>query len=224
MQKEKQMNNQPRSRWMLKALLVFVTVTLLAGQAILPALGKPITPDDLPARNAPTATITVDTTDDELNSDGDCSLREAMTAANTNAAVDNCAAGSGADTIDFSVDGPITLGSTLPFIDDDVTIDGTGHSVAVSGGGTVRVLVVNGGVAVSINTLTIQNGFTDIVVGVTTKEGGGIFNFGNLTVTNSTFSGNQATDKGGAISNGGALTVTNSTFSSNTAGGTGGGI
>ena len=30
------------------------------------------------------ATITVDTFDDELNSDGDCSLREAIEAANTN--------------------------------------------------------------------------------------------------------------------------------------------
>lgn len=44
-------------------------------------------------------TITVSTVDDELNADGDCSLREAIQAANTNAAVDACAAGSGADTI-----------------------------------------------------------------------------------------------------------------------------
>jgi len=34
------------------------------------------------------ATITVNTTVDELNSDGDCSLREAIQAANTDAAVD----------------------------------------------------------------------------------------------------------------------------------------
>src|SRR3970282_2551136 len=45
------------------------------------------------------AAITVNTTDDELNADGDCSLREAITAANTDAAVDACTAGSGADTI-----------------------------------------------------------------------------------------------------------------------------
>jgi len=47
------------------------------------------------------ATITVNTFTDELNADGDCSLREAVVAANTNAAVDSCTAGSGADTINL---------------------------------------------------------------------------------------------------------------------------
>src|SRR5437899_746823 len=45
------------------------------------------------------ATILVTTTADELNADGDCSLRDAIQAANTDAAVDTCPAGSGADTI-----------------------------------------------------------------------------------------------------------------------------
>src|SRR5687767_3174871 len=44
-------------------------------------------------------TISVTTTNDELNADGDCSLREAIQAANADAGVDDCAAGSGADTI-----------------------------------------------------------------------------------------------------------------------------
>lgn len=43
--------------------------------------------------------ITVTTTDDELNHDGDCSLREAIQAANTDLAVDACPAGNGHDTI-----------------------------------------------------------------------------------------------------------------------------
>jgi CSLREA domain-containing protein len=46
--------------------------------------------------------ITVNTTDDELNTDGDCALREAIRAANLDTAVDACAAGSGADTISFA--------------------------------------------------------------------------------------------------------------------------
>jgi len=45
------------------------------------------------AHPASAATITVTTTVDELNTDGDCSLREAVRAANTNLAVDACAAG-----------------------------------------------------------------------------------------------------------------------------------
>ena len=39
------------------------------------------------------AAITVNTTEDELNADGDCSLREAIEAANTDSTVDACPAG-----------------------------------------------------------------------------------------------------------------------------------
>lgn len=42
-------------------------------------------------------TITVTTTDNELNGDGDCSLRQAQ-AANADTGIDACPAGSGADT------------------------------------------------------------------------------------------------------------------------------
>jgi CSLREA domain-containing protein len=44
------------------------------------------------------ANITVTTQEDELNADGDCSLREAIEAANRDRAVDACPAGSGYDT------------------------------------------------------------------------------------------------------------------------------
>ena len=44
-------------------------------------------------RQASAAAITVNTADDEHNADGDCSLREALQATNTNAAVDGCPAG-----------------------------------------------------------------------------------------------------------------------------------
>ncbi len=58
------------------------------------------------------ASILVNTADDELNGDGDCSLREAVAAANTNAAVDECNAGSSGsdpDTITLLVTGTMTL-------------------------------------------------------------------------------------------------------------------
>jgi CSLREA domain-containing protein len=45
------------------------------------------------------AAITVNTTADELSTNGNCSLREAIQAANTDAAVDACTAGSGDDVI-----------------------------------------------------------------------------------------------------------------------------
>lgn len=49
----------------------------------------------LPAA-AGAATITVNTTDDDATGSGDCELREALSAANTNAAVDGCVAPTGA--------------------------------------------------------------------------------------------------------------------------------
>ncbi|MEM8961432.1 MAG: choice-of-anchor Q domain-containing protein [Acidobacteriota bacterium] len=54
--------------------------------------------------------ITPTTFDDELNSDGDCSLREAIEAANTNTAVDACPAGSAVQTDTIRLDiGTYTL-------------------------------------------------------------------------------------------------------------------
>src|SRR5512140_1064461 len=54
----------------------------------------------VPPRPAFAASITVNTTADENGTGANCSLREAITAANTNAAFGGCAAGSpGADTI-----------------------------------------------------------------------------------------------------------------------------
>jgi len=161
------------------------------------------------------STITVNTTDDELNSDGDCSLREAITAANTNAVVDGCPRGTGADTITFSPPGTgtITLGSTLPTITADLTIAGPGEaSLTISGNNAVRVLDVSNRV-LNVHDLTIANASAD--------QGAGIRNNGRLTVTNATFSNNRAhTFQGGAILSAllsTTLIVTNSTFSGNRA-------
>lgn len=52
-----------------------------------------------PIRRALASTITVTTTTDDNTVNGNCTLREAVIAANTNTAVDACPAGSGADTI-----------------------------------------------------------------------------------------------------------------------------
>jgi CSLREA domain-containing protein len=55
----------------------------------------------------PAVDIVVNTLEDELNSDGDCSIREAVTAANTNSPTDACPAGSAVseDRISFSPEG-----------------------------------------------------------------------------------------------------------------------
>jgi CSLREA domain-containing protein len=75
-------------------------------------------------------TIVVDDAGDTPTA-GKCTLREAITAASMNTATGGCAAGQAGPTVDlihFAIPGAglhtITLGSTLPFITDIVTIDG----------------------------------------------------------------------------------------------------
>jgi CSLREA domain-containing protein len=141
-----------------------------------------------------------------------CTLREAIENANNNAATNaDCTAGSGADTITFSISGTIALGSTLPNIADGagLTIDGTGHLVTLSGGDAVRVMSVND-VPLTLDHLTIADG--------SSANAGGIYNLGTLIITDCTISGNTATSAlGGGIYNGKQLTVTNSTFTGNSA-------
>jgi CSLREA domain-containing protein len=157
-------------------------------------------------------TITVNTLlDSSVASDGLCSLREAIN--NANAIADttggDCVAGTGNDTITFSVSGKIAVASTLPSIANTVELDGTGQTIAIDGGGANPIFVNSSGALTTLNNLTISNG-------VTSGNGGGVLNNGNLTVTNSTFLGNSGFT-GGAIFNSdvGVLSVTNCTFSGN---------
>ena len=161
--------------------------------------------------------FTVTTTDDHNDSscDGsDCTLREAIAAANSAPA---------ADTIGFRVTGTINLTSALPDISDDVAINGPGAALmTVRRNASVtdrfRIFTVTTPGTVAISGLTISNGSD-------TGRGGGIRNFstGTLNVTSCTISDNSASD-GGGISNNGALNLTNSTIRNNQVRGFGGGI
>lgn len=85
------------------------------------------------------ATITVNSTADDQDNDGECTLREAIVASNTDtasgAAVGECIAGSGSDTIEFDISGTglktIHISSGLPSITRTVTIDGYTQTDAV---------------------------------------------------------------------------------------------
>jgi len=193
---------------------VGVLLTLLA----LLTLGLPA----VPVAHAGASLVVNTLSDADDGGDGVCSLREAITAANTDGVYHECTGTDfGADTITFSVSGTITLGSTLPAITDadGLTIAGPGAaSLTISGNNLVQVMEVNSGATLNLQDLTVANGSAD--------NGGGIINGGTLTITNSTFSGNSAGNGGGIFqisTNGGTLTITNSTFSGNSAG-SGGGI
>ena len=90
-------------------------------------------------------TIIVTTLVDKTTTGGGCSLRQAITNANNEAQTyADCPAGTGNDVINFTagLSGTIDIHAigTLPTITNTLTIDGTGATIDVSGGNSVRVL------------------------------------------------------------------------------------
>ena len=181
-------------------------------------------------RFAPTAhaaSITVTTTADEINSDGDCSLREAIRAANLDQAVDACTTGSGADTISLPAG---TYALTLTGTGEDaaltgdlditreLTIVGAGKAdTTIDGGGIDRALHILADVHISGVTVTGGNSGAD--------GGGGIRVDGTLTLTSSRVRANTASAGGGILVIGsGNLTLEDSRIFDNIATGSGGGI
>jgi predicted outer membrane repeat protein len=158
----------------------------------------------VPAQPAQAATWIVTNT----NNSGTGSLRQAVLNA------------SSGDIITFS---PAVAGHTITLtpeitLDKDLTIDGSGldHQVAIIGGGSVRVFYVDSSATVSMDRLYLGNSHA--------TSGGIIYNDGDLTVTNSTFAGGEASGHGGAIFNSGTLTIYSCTFTGNIAGDNGGAL
>ncbi|GAB4579344.1 MAG: hypothetical protein Fur0022_20820 [Anaerolineales bacterium] len=187
---------------------------IVLGVLIITGLG--LTTHRTPA--APSTIINVTTTNDELNFDGDCSLREAIRAANTDLAVDACPAGSGADTINVPA-GTYNLTQTNGAedakgdldIQTDMIIQGTSAATTVLHGNMgERVMDVYSGTVVFVSGITISGGQDP------NGAGGGILSQGNLRVEDSVITGNTAGSGGGIWNSGTVMTVTRSTISYNT--------
>jgi CSLREA domain-containing protein len=165
-----------------------------------------------------------------------CTLREAVLAANAN---------SNASEITFSVTGIIVLTQGQLTVSSPVTLTRPAGGITVSGNNASRIATVNSGATltlagvnltagkaaganggailnsgtVSINQSTISNS--------TAASGGAILNLaGTVAIQQSTLSGNSATSTGGGIYNnsGASMTLSLSTLSGNTATTNGGGI
>jgi CSLREA domain-containing protein len=173
------------------------SISILLLTAMLAALGL----STLPARSVHAATITVNTIDDELNTDGDCSLREAIRAANLNTVVDACPAGSGADTI------------MLPAGTFVLTLPGTGENLAATGDLDITDQLTLQGVS-KASTIIYANGIDRVLDIYATVQ------IANLTVAN----GDSGSESGGGIRVGGDLTLSNSRVTDNTTNAAGGGI
>ena len=142
--------------------------------------------------------------------DADCSLADAIIAANRDRAEGDCPAGRGADTIILSQ--TITLRAELPAITSDITIEGNDYTI--SGNNRYRIFYNDGG-ALTINDLTMIQGYVE---GDGSGFGGAIYNKdGTLTISGSSFSDNLAEYDGGAIYNDGELSISDSNFSGNLA-------
>ncbi len=171
-------------------------------------------------------TLVVNTTadtDDGSCDASDCTLREAINAAN--------AIGTD-DTINFSLPpgSTISLLTELPAIDGNLVINGLGadsltiQRSTADGTPEFRILKINPDRVVTINRLTVSNGIVrdEVAVGV----GGGILNdSGTLNLVSCTVSGNYASAGGGLYNSAespstgatATLTITNSTISGNRA-------
>ena len=190
----------------------------LAGAALLLALGQGV---------ATAATITVNTNDPSVISDGQCSLIEAIVNANNDAATHaDCAAGSGADTIVLPANANVTLtnvsdntyGPTgLPLITSRITIEGNGAVIARQGSAAAfGLMAVKNSGDLTLQSVTLSGGSSS-------ANGGGVINRGKLSIEESTISGNSADFGGGVSSDSGTLTIENSTVSGNIAS-VGGGV
>jgi hypothetical protein len=170
------------------------------------------------------ATLTVTNTNDS----GAGSLRQAIADAASGDIITFDTAGG------FATPQTITLTTGELLINKSLTINGPGASqVTVSGNNASRVFFIETGNTVTLDGLTVSDGnglgaypSGSGGAGIFNGDGGGIFNEGALTVTNSTVSGNSSDANGGGIRSAfsGTLTLTNCTVSDNSALGNGGGI
>ena len=176
------------------------------------------------------ATIVVNSSADPAianNNQSSCSLRSAITSANTDTALSGCASGNGDDTIEFELPNntTITLNSELPTVTSNISINGTDQdNLTVSGNNNSRIVSTANSANLEISSVTLTNG--------SVNGNGGAINVGpstSLTVNNSTFSNSTAvissaypsglSGLGGAInsSNPSTVTINNSTFTNNNA-------
>ena len=144
-----------------------------------------------------------------------CPLPDQIIAANSDAAVGNCPAGNGADTVYLIRD--LTLSAKLPPITSEITLEGNGYTISAKN--QFQIFDVDGG-KLTIKDVTLSQG--------SGSRGGAIrlHNGAQVTAANVDFRDNDA-GWGGAISTESAtdkLVVENSSFSRNNAGNEGGAI
>ncbi|MBP9902431.1 MAG: hypothetical protein KBH45_13285 [Verrucomicrobia bacterium] len=118
----------------------------------------------------------------------------------------------GNNVIQFAVTNAITPGFQLPTITNNVTITGrTDVPTVISGGGILPLFTFAAGTTNSLSNLVLANGYT-------TSSGAAINNSGTLYVSGCLMTNNFAPGGyGGAVSNASSMTIANTTFQNNRA-------
>lgn len=177
--------------------------------------------------------INVNTTTDEYNSGPGCSLREAITAAQTNVAFGGCPAGFGSDIInlpggdylitragadeDANATGDFDITGTNDLV---IQPSGPQERVLVDGNQLDRVFDKSASGEFRLFALRVTNGMLTLI-----EDGGGIRNSVGITsLEEVTVDNNKTVQQGGGIATYAQLQVINSTISQNIADGNGGGI
>ena len=164
--------------------------------------------------------LVVSTLEDENDGDlsqGNLSLREAITNAEAGSTITFDSALSGG-TLELSL-GELAIAR-------DITIQGLGaNNLAIDAGGKSRVFNIDDNNAdihtdVEINDLTITGG-SSTSTSSNSDLGGGIFNSENLTINNASIRDNRNVGSGAGIYSDGTLRVTNSAIYNNAANGNG---
>lgn len=183
----------------------------LAGVALLLALG---------GNPADAATIIVDGTN--------CTLADAIVAANSDSSVGGCNTGLDADEINLGEGSTHTLtslynGSTdgaplgLPRIESEITINGNGASIIADPNVGMRILEVSSSGDLTLNDVTVSGGG-----GNGYDNGSGLANFhGTVQINRSIIQGGVGN---GIYNNDGTIEINNSTISGNSTGQFGGGV
>src|SRR5262245_15221377 len=184
------------------------------------------------------ATFTVDSTADQVDAKpgdgkcatavGTCTLRAAIQEANEGGG-GTINLNPGTYTLAIAPNGALPLAATGDLdVYGALTIAGGGAATTIiDGGGVDRVFAMQVASRVEISDVTIRNGLAQ-----PGDDGGGIVNYGNLSLENVTVSGNKtrsdatlsADAPGGGIFNAATLQLRNCTISGNSAADTGGGI
>ena len=172
-------------------------------------------------RTAHAATIVVDTTDAGTVTNSECSLVEAIIAANTNSAVDTCPAGDDTpvDTLVLGSNLTYTLPMSyatylepvgLPSITSTIVMSGNDATIVRESSEQFGLLYVDDSGDLTLHDLTLRNGHA-------ITNGGALANEGTLTLINSAAISNAATYGGAIATISGTTTLSNTQVLSNAA-------